>query len=106
MRVNFVYVILKEKGLTSTGLSIIETCALFKPPAKGRSVKRHSNAVLQRVKPTIHTSVSSDIFANVQLNIQICAVWRHLTASKFDVRLPTGAAPYAKERNSPVRICF
>jgi len=50
--------------------------------------------------------VSSDVFGTEHPSILICAVRRHYIASKFDVRLPIGPAPYAKERNSHARICF
>jgi hypothetical protein len=48
----------RKKSLISTGLSIMETCTLFKPPAKRRSVKRHRNVVLKSLSPSsMHLSV-------------------------------------------------
>lgn len=68
MRVIILYEIRRKKFPTSTALSIMKTCTPFKPPAKGRPVKRHRNAMLKVLNPSsIHfefrsfiTSVAED----------------------------------------------
>jgi hypothetical protein len=52
MRVNILYDVRRKRSLTSIDLSIIKTCTPFKSQAKGRSVKRHRNAVLKWLSPS------------------------------------------------------